>query len=516
MMHQNLAPYTQRKLNDKSDETKLPATKFNSLSSYDETTTLTGELAEKHKDIMGRFGAAEYVYDEDRNVIDIISPEEYFEETDQKIRCLLRQGEVDDSLVPTSSLLCQLARAEVSYLESYTSQLRNDPAFVQELIRSAAELRTELIPDKNGKTIAKLQDMLKNADYLSHEIRTLFHDSLLELGQWCLVVHHLDDLVRLEERVGYVKAQSERDDLKDNARSIVEQAMGRIASRISKSIRKLKEFERFWTRVNDPQEKWGECRADCVYNKETEAIFDTESLYGCLFRFSLSGDEDFQLPSIHQLTEYFKHASQQELDGLGLHLVEDLSKLQAVFDFYKVLGFTDQEKSFRKKKETKDLDENASAAMKVLRAAAIERRVKNISTLGTESVLDKIWKEIDGLTPKKEHKTLEKLIGYEKPIPRWFIAPRSSRPARPSSPPKTVVDILTRPSRVDTACTSPRVEPLPANIAPVLYGGVSTASDAADVPPVRTREKVKTTGVAAPPTPAPPTDPANKDEETPA
>jgi len=118
---------------------------------------------------------------------------------------------------------------------------------VQSLVRSTAELRPELIPDENGE-VENLEQMLKNPADLCKELRLIFHNTLLELGRWALVVRYLDDVVKFEEKVGYMAAQDVCQHLKDNARGMVKRSIEGISIRVKGSIRCLKRFERVWTR----------------------------------------------------------------------------------------------------------------------------------------------------------------------------------------------------------------------------------------------------------------------------
>ncbi|KAF4622252.1 hypothetical protein D9613_009014 [Agrocybe pediades] len=395
-----------------------------------------------------------------------------------------------------ASVLCQLARAEVSYLESYTTQLRTNPTFVQALVRSAAEIRPELIPDKNGETVANLQQMLANAEYLSKEVRYIFHNSLLELGQWSLVTRYLDDIVKLEESGGYKKTEIDRENLLNNARFIVEQAMEIIAGRINRSSRKLEALERLFVRICDHKEKWTGATAEPVHNNEADDLLLSKSFNGALYCLALLVGEKVKPHHVESFIESFNRATPKELDTLGIYLLENITKLRAVFDFYKRLGFRDPRAYFSVHKGTENLADNGALSEKLLREAAIERHVKNIAALGTEAVLRKIWAEIDSLTLKREHTTLEKLIGYEKLPARWFIAPHIPRPPRLEPSRKTSADVRT--PYTPLSLKTPPGEHEPVKLAPVLYGGISRTSDTADEPSLR-KEKVKTSGVAAPP-----------------
>ncbi|KDR77625.1 hypothetical protein GALMADRAFT_409370 [Galerina marginata CBS 339.88] len=184
-------------------------------------------------------------------------------------------------------------------------------------------------------------------------------------------------------------------------------------------------------------------------------LYQSRTLDGALYRLSLEQEAD---PIT--LTDFFSLYSQaapEEIHGLGDYLIENISQLRAFYNFYSLLNMPKRSEHLKNDPRLIAFKKNSERAQKILDAAAIERHIKNIDSLGQEKTLQKVWKEFDSLSQKKEKKSIETLIGYEKLPPRWWIPPRIIRTRPTPSPNVPSRDLPIRP-RNETIPVSPPVE----------------------------------------------------------
>lgn len=132
-------------------------------------------------------------------------------------------------------------------------------------------------------------------------------------------------------------------------------------------------------------------------------------------------------------------------------------------NLYQLLDIRDRSQPVIIDSRLRDFRDNSENAQKILDAAAIERHIKNIDSLGQEKTLQKIWKEFDDDLLRHRLKkcvfrasfqlqilselkfdvrlsgSCSQLIGYEKLPPRRYILPHRLRTQRRSEPAPTRV-----------------------------------------------------------------------------
>ncbi|CAA7263864.1 unnamed protein product [Cyclocybe aegerita] len=465
---------------------------------FEEREYIRGRFGKKHDDLVRKYGAYKVIYDDEGNPVDLAEPIEYLEEIDNRILHAVATGNTGEleGLVPTSSALLQLARGETSFVASMAKQLRSDPGVLRDVIREDAYIRSETIPDENGNAPNVETDMLTNASYLAQEVRYIIHNTLLQLGQWHLASDYLKELVEHDETYGREERIVQRQELMNSVRFVVEQGIEIVSKMAGQAIRKHPKFAKLWVRLVNFEPKWTgariEVKSDPDSQAEIDAFVQSRTLHGALFRITLKWSQLEQYSLIKDLCERFAKTDQSELDELGEPIVESVSQLKSVFDFYLLLGIRQPEDQFPADKRLRHFKENSETAQGILNNAALERHIKGLDSLASEATLKKIWSEIDKLSLKKSRQTVEELIGYEKPASRWYtrILPRRPAPSSSSQPTQQ----LRQPREPKVHQIHPTVEHEPVKLTPV--SDVPSAKNPEPEEPVtRTKPKVKTVGV---------------------
>ncbi|KIM37373.1 hypothetical protein M413DRAFT_448440 [Hebeloma cylindrosporum] len=443
------------------------------------------------------------VGDHESNIIDVAGPEAYLEDSDKRI---LHEFTTDlygtANLISTPKALHQIACAEISLIASDVYQLREEPEYLCAVIETSIFHRPELVHDASGKA-PDVSELLANAQCIAQELRYTIHNTLLELGQWVLISQYLKDVCELEEKLGYGESLGEKKRLMNAAKNLTEQAMEIAATRTARAVRRHPNFEGYIVRNYDHVPKWTGSELELVSGPEASGLLESRNLHGALFRLccirNMEAVEGYSCTE--DLIKEFSKATPAQHEELGDHLVDSISRVKAFWDFYQVLGFRDKTEPHSDRRLVQFRD-NSVNAQKLLDAAPIERYIKGIASLGQENAVRKIWLEIDKLTEKRVSCTIEKLIGYQKPTPRWYIAPRQT-PMRPTTPTDTniVPARAPRPPKASSAPSSasePVQEPEPANIKPYSYlSGIQPEAESVESETTtRVGPKVKRTGVA--------------------
>jgi len=176
---------------------------------------------------------------------------------------------------------------------------------------------------------------------------------------------------------------------------------------------------------------WRGSNLQLVLSKKSDLLFCSDTFDGHLFRFSL--DPLPQIQDVDEFLFFMKRSNPEEINKLGISLVEDISMLHASYvrssmfcvfclqnvahifviqEFYQLLGALNPDISHKETIHAKRMEENGTISRALLDESPLERHVYNIEELGTENVLKKVWKEIDALVfKKKKHHIAECTYG---------------------------------------------------------------------------------------------------------
>jgi hypothetical protein len=176
--------------------------------------------------LVRKFGAVEYVLDENMNVESLAEPLEYLEQSDRlelgrltplkagMLKFLVTYNLVlpsAESCFPglrpertlTSKALRGFAEGEASRYLAQWERFKQDPDYVCEDVRAQAALSDEQLPTTLGGSLGATPEvLLAKSRYVCMRFRFTAHNIALKIAMWSCIVGYLRDVEALDAKMG--------------------------------------------------------------------------------------------------------------------------------------------------------------------------------------------------------------------------------------------------------------------------------------------------------------------------
>ncbi|KAJ7585922.1 hypothetical protein C8J56DRAFT_1086079 [Mycena floridula] len=432
---------------------------------------LTTKFGQKYKDIVKKYGAAECVVkDDSEEIVDVIPPEDYLQESDEfALRRHLAGDYGSQQHAITPGALRLLAISEMTFYASQVIQLRNEPAYLRKRVDHAARARPELLPDNNGNSTVP-EDLLKNPIFVAQECRFTIHNAMLSVSQWALIAAYLGEVSTLDAKHGRFGANKARSDLLSCIKAMVQQEIEAAEKRIKAAVMQDPFFGRFWVRQFNHGHFTG-ARITIPGGPRLAVALTQNDLKSALIRFScqeiVNATGKWPIQAARQdLMKYYQNGSTGEMANINESLSESLSDWARLTDFEKMLNHPD-EVGIPSEPRYLAFAVATKLVQDILIKSAIEKNIRNIDSLGKPSVVSKIWKEFDDVSKAKCGRVVDQLMGFSTVAPSWYPPASAQSSFVPQAPnpdpePKTEAHPPPKPSSADRE---------PANIKPYWQRG---------------------------------------------
>ncbi|THU95613.1 hypothetical protein K435DRAFT_839404 [Dendrothele bispora CBS 962.96] len=437
--------------NDTRDDPGNPNILFKSINDLEIEPYIMEKFPEKYSSLKKQYGAMELIWDDSNtDVIDLVAPHEYLEEADNTERARL-EGQLDDAdntpkRPVTSTLLKSLAEAERNFYKTEAELFRTEPGYLSHRVVVDGGARHELMPDLNGDAVT-LEDLLSKPRFVCQIARFAIHNTILRAGLWSVVVEFLEEVELLDATQGRMGALEKRDSLIHAVKKIVQAGMANVEDQVMRSVIGSELGKKFWRRAkNKPDFTGAEIQLldhdTQVMNELISTLATKDDLKCSLIRFAsqkheiLPGwrDSDYH----NDLINSFRAASPETINQLPEHLVDLVTYLNRLDDYYDLLGGPESSRpvpffdDVQNDNRFRRYSNNISLVQKSVEDAFLEKNVKKGSSLETASVLDKFWKEIDesarkiGRTKKLSINKIEDFV-LSHVEPRWIVSKKRTR-----------------------------------------------------------------------------------------
>ncbi|KAI0792342.1 hypothetical protein C8Q75DRAFT_889906 [Abortiporus biennis] len=397
------------------------------------------KFPEEYERIVKKHGMAEFLLDEDgRTLIGLAEPVDILEASEHRELQRFKAGHHDSRTIErplTSNGLIQVAAGQLAYTMAIWESIRTDPMFLYTLVVQRAKLSIDLYSDiKGSDPNLTPEDYLKRSRYVGMQVRFIVHNTALRVADWSVILEYFKDIKKLDDTFGRFGNLEKRKELMSQVKELIDQIQ--------------------INNIDKRHEDYSGAMLDRDYNRYPNfaTVYHEQTLQGALARLlvGMSGDPDAPVNAhlLEGLSTAFYDAPVSEREKLGPDFLDAWGELEQITDIIVLLG-TDGEVPWEIKSDERYRThaQNAKQSEKIINDSFIDKPIRNVESLKSESVLKKIWAEFDKTAMKKMKKPLEKVLAFAPVVPTWTHKPATvRRPSRPTGPIAEAEDLQPEPT----------------------------------------------------------------------